>query len=514
MTASLAATANSAQPPLEPAPAPMPQGLPPARPATGGVWQLALAQFLALLVAACAAVLYGRWLQPAELAAWLLALGVARAGLLLLEGGLKTTLVRRPSWPGAADLQALLRQSTWLCGAAAGLVCATAAGLAGSGRIGSTQAWLLAVCAAAYFCSLPPLAPALARLERAGQFGAVGRAEGAALLLEFALPAALLAAGLAPVPAFCLAVVLARALRTGWIVRAARALPAVVPDPNCAAAARAAAPALWRDGASVQAVAGLSMLRDQMHLWLLGPWYGAAWAGVYALAGTACALASQAPVQTAARVALPVLRSSDPAARWPALLRQTRWLALACLPPLLLLPAWLAWADAALWAGAWAAALPLLPWLLLRMVAGVALTTLGVALLLAPHAWSAARTHAGWTVLEIALAVVALAVFGPLGLAIAGAVGGWLGLLLFLRATAGPGAAWWPQLPPLLAALLLRPSVALAALLAAWASWQPQALWAATLALPLCWLAEPGVRRVLRAQWPGSALPASSTRGP
>jgi len=473
-------------------------GSPPAR----GVWQLALAQALAVLVAATAAVLYARWLQPAQLAGWLLALGVARAGVVLLDGGLKTALVRRDGLPDSASLRRLQRQATALALSAAVLVCLVAAVLATSGRIDSGQAWLLAVCPAAYFCCQPPLPLALARLERAGCFGTVGRAEGSALLLEFALPALLLAAGLAPAAACGLAVVLARLLRTGWIVAAARALPAP------AAAGPAAGMPLWRDGASVQAVAGLSMLRDQMHLWLLAPWFGAAWAGLYSLAGTACALASQAAVQTAARVALPGLRMLADAARWQAMLRQTRLLAIACLPPLLLLPAWLAWADAQLWAGTWAQALPLLPWMLLRMVAGMALTTLGVGLLLAPDHWTAARTHAAWTALEIMLAVLALALWGPIGLAMAGALGGWVGLLLCLRAATPAATPWWPRLPPLLAALLLRPSLALAALLAAWVQQQPQALGAATLALPLCWLAEPAVRRALRARWPGLAAAA------
>ncbi len=469
-------------------------------PPSRGVWQLALAQGLALLAAAAAATLYARWLQPAQLAAWLLALAAARAGLLLLDGGLKTALVRRATLPDAASLRRLQRQGTLLAAAGSALALLVAAGLWAAGRIGAEAAWLLAVCPAAYFCSHPPLPLALARLERAQHFGPIGQAEGSALLLEFALPAALLAAGAPPALAFGIAVVAARAWRTGWLVRAARRLPAE-------AGAHAAAPALWQDGASVQAVAGLSLLRDQMHLWLLAPWFGAAWAGLYALAGTACTLASQVAVQTAARVALPRLRACPPAARWPLLLRQTRWLAIACLPPLALLPAWLAWADARLWAGAWGGALPLLPWMLLRMAAGVALTTLGTALLLAPGAWTAARTHALWTGAELLLAVLALAAFGAPGLAMAGALGGWLGLLLFLHAATPSGLPWWPRLPALLAALLLRPALAAAALLAAWVQLQPQALGLATLALPLCWLAEPALQRRLRGLWPTGRAP-------
>lgn len=463
------------------------EGLPaPAR----GVLQLAAAQALAVLAAAGAAALYARWLQPAQLAGWLLAVAVARAGLLLLDGGLKTSLVRAAVLPDATTLQRLQQQAAWGAALLALGVVGMAAALAASGRLGADAAWLLALCPLAAFACQPPLPVALARLERAGCFGDVGRAEGAALLLEFTGPALLLAAGLAPVPAFVAATAAARVWRTARLLAAAqllRPLPRSGPPLSTAAA--------WRDGASVQAVAGLSMLRDNAHLWLLGPWHGAVWAGVHGLALTACTLASQVAVTTAARVALPRLRACTPAQRWPLLLRQTRGLAIACLPPLTLLPAWLAWADARLWSGSWAAALPLVPWLLLRMAAGVGLTTLGAGLLLAPGAWTAARCHARWTALELALAVAALATLGPSGLAIAGVPGAWLGLLLFLRGATPAGTPWQPRLLPLLAAMLARPSLVLALGLAAWVQQRPDALAAATLLLPLCWLAEPALWR-------------------
>lgn len=466
-----------------------------------GVLQLAAAQALAVLAAAGAAVLYARWLQPAQLAGWLLALAVARAGLLLLDGGLKTSLVRAAALPEAATLARLQRQAAWLALLLSLAVVGAAAALAATGRLGADAAWLLALCPLAAFACQPPLPVALARLERAGHFGPVGRAEAVSLLLEFAGPALLLAAGVAPVPAFVLATGVARGWRTARLLAAAqrlRPLPRSGPPLSTAAA--------WRDGASVQAVAALSMLRDNAHLWLLGPWHGAAWAGLHGLALTACTLVSQVAVATAARVALPRLRACTPAQRWPLLLRQTRLLAMAGLPPLALLPAWLAWADARLWSGSWAAALPLLPWLLLRMVAGVGLTTLGAGLLLAPGAWTAARCHARWTALELALAAVALATLGPTGLAMAGVPGAWLGLLLFLRAATPAGTPWQPRLAPLLAAMLARPSLALALGLAAWVHLRPQALGAATLALPLCWLAEPALWR-RAAAWRGLAAP-------
>ena len=456
---------------------------------------LGAANLLALLAAAVAAALYARWLDAPALALWASALALARGGQLLLDGGLKTALVRRDGLPDDATLARLGRWCAAVAAMLTGAVLLLAAWQWHRGRLDPGQALLLGVYPAAYFLTYPAMFTALARLERAHRFAAVGRAEGASVLVEFALPALAIAAGTPAWLAFTVAVALARSLRCAWIRRAAHRLEVAV---------RAAVPpaggpglrAVLGEGLGVQAVAALSMLRDQTHLWLLGPWFGAHWAGSYTLAMTACALLSQASVQTASRVALPLLRAATPQARWQRVLAQTRLLALCTLPPLALLPAALAHADAAWWGGRWADAVTLAPWLALRMVAGVATTTLGAWLMVARTPWASARAHAAWTACEIAAAAAALACWGPLGLAIAGAASAWAGVFVFL-AMAAPGRSPWPRLRALLPLLLARPSAAAALLLALAVHAVPAVLPLAAAGLPLAWLAEPSVRRWL-----------------
>jgi len=461
-----------------------------------GSTSLGLANALALLASVGAAAAYARWLPAESFGHWAAALAVARGALLLVDGGLKTALVRRPHWPG---FEAMTRLQRVAIAAAVVMAAAVAAGASWAwraGAVGAADAVLYVAYATAYLFSHAALFGALARLERAARFGVVGRAEAASLVLEFVAPAALMALGAGAATAFAASVVAARTLRGIWIVGAARAMAAdgarVPVDTHPARAAE-----LLREGAGMQAVTALSMLRDQMHLWLLAPWFGAAWGGQYGMAMTVCALATQVPVQTAARLSLSALRGMPPARRWPAVHARVRRLAIAVLPPLPLLPAALAWADSSWWQDRWQVAVWVLPWLALRMVAGVATTPVGSWLLVARRPWAAARAHAAWTVLEVAAAVLALSVLGPSGLAVAAALAAWPGLVLLLAA-AGGSAGWRRRLVPLAATLWLRPSLAVGLVLGAAASWQPALLPWAVAALPLAWLAEPRLRRRLR----------------
>lgn len=463
---------------------------------------LAAANLLAWAAAGLAALAYARQLQAADFAHWTAALAIARGALLLLDGGLKTALVRRASAPDAITLQRLRRQGGWLALALSALLALAALATVALGVWPTGAAAVLALIPAAYLLPYPWLLPALARLERAQRFGVIGRAEAGSVLVEFALPAGLMAAGLPWWQAFVLAALAGRALRSATLAHAARTL-GDESDAGGAAPPSASAARHWRGllraGLGVQAVTALSLLRDHVHLWWVGPLFGAAWAGQYGFALNACALIGQVAVQTAARAALPRLRLLPAAQRWPEVLAQTRLLAVCALPPLALLPAWLAWADARWWQGRWHEALALLPWLALRMLPSVATTTVGAWLMVARQPRHAAAAHARWTAAELLLVAAATAVAGPQGLAIAWALGGWCGLALLLAA-AEPAARWAPRLAALLRVLVLRPSLWLALALAAGLAWLPapaqaRALPWLTLALPLVWLAEPATWR-------------------
>lgn len=402
-----------------------------------GTGTLGAAQALALLAALGSAGAYAAWLDARQLAVWALALGAGRAAMLLVDGGFKTALVRHPQGLSARAERRLTRRVGALALVLSGLAAAAAALLAGRGVAPLADAALVAVAVVCYLLSHAVSLVALARLERAGSFHPVGRAEGAATVLEFVLPAALLAAGIHASWALAAGMVAGRLGRAVWLRIGAGAA-------GTAAAQRTGCEALpWRDGLALQGIAALSMLRDQVHLWLVGPWFGAAWAGAYAFGLMACALASQVLAATAARTAVPALRPLSPVRRAVYAAHSLRRLALWSLPMLALTLPLLHAADAWLWNGRWQLALSLLPGLLMRMVGGLPLAVLAPWLLVTVTPLAAARLHLQWTLADLLLALAALALLGPVGLAVSWALGGALGTLWFAHALRPHGLAFF-----------------------------------------------------------------------
>jgi O-antigen/teichoic acid export membrane protein len=392
-----------------------------------GLASLGVAQLLALLASVASGAVYAAWLDTTTLAAWALALAAARAALLLLDAGLKTALVRSAH----ALAPAQERRLQGAVGAAAlllslGVVAASGAALR-AGWLDAATAHLLRVCVPAYLLS-HALLLALARLERQGRFGVVGRAEGVGTVAEFAGPGLLMTMGIAPVTALACGCVVGRSLRALWLLRATDPAPARHEH------ASVAPKTLLREGLQLQGVAALSMVRDTLHLWLVGPWFGSHWAGAYAFAMLACMVASQATVALAARVALPVLRALAPPQRAQAVAQALRRLGLWTVPPLLALTPVLMMASATALQGRWADALAVLPWLALRVLMGLPLALLSPWLLVAAPPAATLAVHRQWTLAEAVATTVALAHFGPLGLAWVWPLGALLGLGLVVWA--------------------------------------------------------------------------------
>lgn len=400
-----------------------------------GTATLGTAQALALAAALGSTAVYAAWLDAAQLATWALAVGAGRAAQLLVDGGLKAALVRHPQGL-RADAEARLMRG--VLSAAAGLSCVTALAafwILTRGHAGTAPTLLVAAAAVAYLASHAVALTALARLERAGRFDRIGRIEGGSTVLEFALPALLLAAGMGWVPALLAGLVLGRTARALGITLGARGVGALQ-EPGLAAAP-------WRDGLAMQAIAAMGMVRDLLHLWLVGPLFGAAWAGAYAFGLMTCALASQVAVATISRVAVPGLRPLSPLRRAVRAARSLRRLAFWTLPLLMLTWPLLQWADTAWWEGRWQLALALLPGLVLRMGLALPLAVLGPWLAVAVPPWVAARVHARWTAAELLLAGAGLAWLGAGGLAVSWALGGALGTLLFMNALRPYGLGWF-----------------------------------------------------------------------
>lgn len=425
---------------------------------------MTVANAVALAVVAIAYVLYSKLMTPAEFGLYAGALAIAKLGQTVLDGGLKIALVKHHERVEPGVLRALFLGSTSAGIVAVLVLGATVFTLAGWSRLESDTASFFTAYGAAYFLTYPFLFIPLAELERRQHFTPVARAEMVGVSIEYGLPAALWLWVAPGFWSFVLAAWIGRVLRTFLVLAACEGREWLT---------RGAAPqwhnskAMLGEGLGLQMAVSLSLLRDSIHLLLVGPWFGKEWAGLYAWALQMCAVASQVFVQTAARVALPALRlTKGTDARWTATLTQIAWLTIFTAPPLVFLTDIASAANDALFNSKWTVALGLLPFLVVRMLPSLATTPLGSLVLAERGARAYAVANAWWTAGEVIVAVIMLWRFGPTGLAWSYAFMAWLGVAAFVHQLAAP-ARFAGLLPP----LLLRPSLWVAVALAALYRW-------------------------------------------
>jgi PST family polysaccharide transporter len=417
-----------------------------------GVVAMTVANSVALVVVAVSYILYSRLMTPAEFGIYAGALAIAKLGQTVLDGGLKIAIVKHQEPVSPGSFRALFIGSVSAGVVGALLLAAAVFTLSALNLLEPGNALFFAAYGAAYFLTYPFLFIPLAQLERRQHFAPVAWAEMLGVSVEYGLPAFLWLWVAPGFWSFILAAWLGRCLRTGLVLLATR---------DRAWLTRVAAPqwhesrALLREGFGLQLAVSLSLLRDSIHLLLVGPWFGKEWAGLYAWAMQMCAVASQVFVQTATRVALPALRLMHGMdARWKATTTQIAWLTIFTAPPLVFLTDIAGAVNATLFNSQWTVALGILPFMVIRMLPSLATTPLGSLVLADRGARAYAAANALWTVGEVIMAAIMLWLFGPIGLAWSLAFMAWLGVASFVHQLAAP-ARFASLLPP----LLFRPSL-------------------------------------------------------
>lgn len=417
-----------------------------------GVVSMTVANAVALAMALFGYILYSRFMTPAEFGIYAGALAIAKLGTTVLDGGLKITLVKHNEVVAPGILHTLFMYSTVVSILAVLLLTTIVLTLAALNFLESDNALFFTLYSAAYFLTYPFLFIPLAQLERQQHFTPVARAEMLSVSIEYALPAFLWLLVAPGFWSFILAAWIARGLRAGLILFASKDRGWLSGSP---APQWHASKLLLREGLSLQIAVSLGMLRDNIHLLLVGPWFGKEWAGLYAWALQLCAVASQIFVQTAARVALPALRLTQGMdSRWKATMTQIAWLTIFTAPPLVFLTDIARVANEELFNSKWTAALILMPFIIVRMLPGLATTPLGSLVLAERDARTYAVANAWWTGSEIVVAALLLWLYGPIGLAWSYAFMGWLGVGAFVSQLPLPA-----RFISLLPSLLLRPSL-------------------------------------------------------
>lgn len=423
----------------------------------GRVVSLFLSSGVALLVTALSYLYYSRHLSVEEFGLYSLALAISVIATIVLDGGLRTTLIKRPD-SLSSELAQTLTTALMLVSVLLGLLFAAGYGLTLlAAPVMATDVAFVLLFAFAYIASYPLTIAPTVQLERELQYRQVGWIESSGVVVERGAPAVLLMLGWG-MEAFVLAAFVGRFLRVlclQWVTRGAGLTIRL---------------AGWRqltsmliEGSWYQGALAVSALRDNLHVLLIGPAFGKEWLAYYAWVLQVATLSSQLFVQIASRVSVPLLAGKGSLdERWQSCLGYMRVLSVVAIPVLLLVWVLLPAVNAWLFDGKWLQALALVPWLFFRMSIGLATSPLGSLLLVQGGARQYCLANLGWTLAEVLACLLAMAVLGEMGLAWSHGLMVLVGVYLILR-----GLGDSPVMPRLLQmakVVYLRPAVLMSVL--------------------------------------------------
>jgi O-antigen/teichoic acid export membrane protein len=388
------------------------------------------ANSVALATIGISYLLYSRLLSAQEFGVYAAALAVGNLATLVLDGGVKVTIIKHAVSPTGGEERALLHLML-------GFSLVLLAALVGFRNVIAhfypalrDQTDFVASFAGVYLLTYPWIGLSTAQLERRLAYPELAWIESVGLILERGVPALFLSFTGLGLYSFVWSLLIGRLVR----VIALALHHSVALRPTTRTAYRSVVKII-REGVWYQLGMGSSLLRDNLHIVLIGPLYGAAWVGYYAWGLQLCMIASQIFVQISARISLPIAaQSSEFAERWPMVVRQVGLLTAITAPilagALLVAPS----AIHHIFADKWLPALPLLPYLFLRMLPGAATAPIGALLLVERGARTYAITVWLWTFTEVVMGAAAVFLLGRNGLAVSYGAAAWLGAFLLVRA--------------------------------------------------------------------------------
>jgi len=421
-----------------------------------GVVSLFLANGLSFVAVGLSYLVLSRILTPAELGLYSAALVIGSFGTMVLDAGVKNTVIK-------SQINVTKSQEEVLVGLLlVGSILLVAILLLSYRPLSYLRPEVqhdylfLVLFGAIYLVSYPFIVVPTAMLERRLAYTGLAWIESLGLLIERAAPLPLLLWSQAGIHSFTIALLVGRALR---VIALTMMYPVRPRLPT-----RERAREIWHllvEGVWFQLAIATALVRDNLAVILIGPLFGKQWMGYYAWGLQLCMIASQAFVQIASRVSLPVLaQSSNSNERWAYCVTQSKVLTIFTGPVLLVLLSVISQADRVLFGGKWQVATLLLPFLFLRTLPGMSTTPLGILVMVQAGSRAYAKASAIWTAAEFAGALALVTLLGPTGLAWSLAFLAWVGYAALLRA-AGPRP---PQvLKELLVAILVRPSLLCAA---------------------------------------------------
>ncbi len=373
---------------------------------------------------------YSKALTPSEFGLYSIALTISSIGIFLLDGGLKTAIIKHSDALSPHFQRIML---TWLLSVSFILTLAfflLRLPLEHFVPSAENDYTFLALFAVIYLLTYPFIVISTAFLERQLSYRRLSLIEAVSIVLERAGAVPLLLWTKLGIFSFVLALVVGRVFRA---IAVASAHP-VLPCRPRLSEIRTVLP-LVTEGGWIQLATGMSLIRDNLNVLLIGPFFGKAWVGYYAWGLQLCMILSQAFVQVSARISLPrMAQELNLSSRWEICRQQVRYLTMFTGPLLIAGLQLLPGINDRFFAGKWAPVQSILPFLIVRMMAGLALTPVGILVPVQSGGYVFAKANIAWTVCEVAGALFCTWMFGASGLAYSYAIMVWVGLMICLRA--------------------------------------------------------------------------------
>jgi O-antigen/teichoic acid export membrane protein len=385
---------------------------------------------VSFLVVGLSYFFYSRLLAPEQFGLYSIALVVGNLGVLILDGGLKNSIIKAPKELSVQDEGTLF---FFMAATSLLLICLLLAIERPLSHYYPTiqhDYRFLAFFGALYLVSYPLIALPTAWLERQLEYGRIAWVEAIGTMLERAAPVFFLVWSNEGVYSFLWGLLLGRLYRIAIMVYSHRLHMCI---PSLGRLRRTLH--LITEGGWLQIATGISLTRDNLHVLIVGPFFGKEWVGYYAWGLQLCLIGSQVFVGISARVSLPLFAQADSFVdQWKQCLYQIRILTMLTGPLLAAILIVIPDVDREFFQGKWVVAIGILPLLFLRMLPSLSTTPLGTLTMVHSGGRKFARANFFWTLAELGGAILFLLMLGPTGLAWSYAIVAWIGLGFFLLA--------------------------------------------------------------------------------
>jgi O-antigen/teichoic acid export membrane protein len=386
---------------------------------------LFITNILSLLVVGCAYITYSKILSPGEFGLYSIGLAVGNFGNLLLDAGIKNTIIKRSVFLDKAEQKAVFSVIS-IISVTLVLISLLIAYSAVVNRYSDENDIRFVICIlVVYLLSYPFCIIPTAFLEKSINYTRIALVESLSNIVERVLPVLIISFTSTGIYSFVLALIFGRLLRVIILNISFPTIFGLTTFSNFLKILPVLREGLW-----LQLSGLISWIRDNLHVILIGSFFDKTWIGYYAWCMQIFWLIYQIFIHSFYRVSLPIFASySEFTERWTSCKKQVSLITIAVMPILLGVWSLTPEIDKFWFMGKWATGINLiLPFLLIRLIPAVATTIISQMLLVEKAGRVYTYATAYWSVAEIVFAVIAINFFGVVGLAWSYGFVAWVGV--------------------------------------------------------------------------------------